>query len=111
DGEDLVQYLLLEDVHPVVLDLEEQVFLAADVLVQTGLGEAAGVGDVLDRGPLVALLADDASGGLENRVASPLGVVGRDPRLTPGPAGRDLPLFQRGSSSCESVRADLPSGR
>ena len=40
DGEDLGEHLLLEDVHPVVLDLEEQMLLAPDVVVEAGLGEA-----------------------------------------------------------------------
>jgi hypothetical protein len=62
-GEDL----LLEHVHPVVLDVEEQMLLAADVVVEPGLGEARGLRNVLDRRSLVPLLADETGGGLEDR--------------------------------------------
>ena len=51
----------------VVLDVEEQVLLAADVVVEPGLRQAGGLRDVLDGGPLVPLLADETGRGLEDR--------------------------------------------
>src|SRR5262249_20790982 len=67
---------LLEHVHPVVHDLDEQLLLALDVVIEAGLGEATRVRDFLDAGPLVALLADEPRGGLEDGPVLRGGVVG-----------------------------------
>ena len=67
---------LLEHVHPVVHDLDEQLLLALDVVVEPGLGETAGVGNLLDAGALVALLADEPRCGLEDGPVLRGGVVG-----------------------------------
>jgi hypothetical protein len=67
---------LLEHVHTVVHDLDEQLLLALAVVVEASLGQAAGVGDLLDAGALVALLADEPGGCFQDRAVLGSGVVG-----------------------------------
>jgi len=94
DGDDLREHLLLEHVHPVMLDLEKERLLAPDVVVEAGLGEAGGVGDVLDRGGVVALLADEARRRLEDAIprAQRVGLA-----VGLGGAGHGTLLGERGS--------------
>ena len=73
---DLLQRVTLDGGRPVEVlqrllvdpldDLEEEVFLGGDVVVEAPLQDPDGVGDVLDRGRLVALLVEDAGCGLED---------------------------------------------
>ena len=76
EGADLLQRVSLDGGRPVEVlqrllvdpldDLEEEVFLGGDVVVEAPLQDPDGVGDVLDRGGLVALLVKDTGCGLED---------------------------------------------
>jgi hypothetical protein len=44
----------------------EQLFLAADVVVESRPGDPDGIGDVLQRGPVVSALGEEPGGVLED---------------------------------------------
>ena len=84
----------------VLKDLEEEVLLGGDVVVEAALEDPDRVGDVLDRGRLVALLVEDARCGLEDLLAASAGRARAAPAL-----GSDLCLhLVRSSGALSSVR-------
>ncbi len=56
-------HLAFELVEAVLHDVEQELGLAVDVVIEAGLGDAERVGDVADRGGVVALLQDDRGRG------------------------------------------------
>jgi hypothetical protein len=67
-------------------ELGEQLFLAADVVVEPRPGDPDGIGDVLQRGPVVAALGEEPGGVLEDLRHHQLAARGRRP--CPGPGRR-----------------------
>ena len=69
----LIEDQLLEQIQAVAHDRDQQGFLGLDMVIEASLGETTVVGDVLDGGSLVAALADQTGGVLEDGPVSSLG--------------------------------------
>ena len=76
DGADFANHRLFQDVHPIILDLVKQPFLAADVVVKPGFGEANGFGNILHGSAGESLFVEHPRRNAANLAASFVGVCG-----------------------------------
>ena len=103
-----------EPLHRVVHDREQQVFFALDVVVEAGLGQIDGGGDVAHRGGVEALLVEDL-GRLDVDVDRAIAFGGRGgffdgfTRRLAGEGSRDRPAKYRENAGREKFYR--PSGQ